>query len=96
MLIAKVARLDCPKEWPELFPTLLQAVENSDSIIQHRSLLTLHHVVKAISSKRLAGKIIVKLYEMFLIIQISNNLDYYQNFHLFKLAMERDSIDIYS
>lgn len=47
--------MDCPKEWPELFPTLLQAVESVDILIQHRSLLTLYHVIKAISSKRLAG-----------------------------------------
>lgn len=55
VLVSKIARIDCPKEWPELFPTLLAAVENVDSLVQHRSLLTLHHVVKAISSKRLAG-----------------------------------------
>ncbi|CAG9854440.1 unnamed protein product [Phyllotreta striolata] len=55
VLISKIARCDCPKEWPDLFPTLLSAVESADSLIQHRSLLTLHHVVKAISSKRLAG-----------------------------------------
>ncbi|KAF5275843.1 hypothetical protein FQR65_LT04081 [Abscondita terminalis] len=55
VLVSKVARFDCPREWPELFPTLLQGIENQDSLVQHRSLLTLHHVVKAISSKRLAG-----------------------------------------
>ncbi|KAJ8961664.1 hypothetical protein NQ318_021262 [Aromia moschata] len=55
VLVSKIARIDCPKEWPELFPTLLQAVESPDSLIQHRSLLTLHHVVKSIASKRLAG-----------------------------------------
>lgn len=55
VLIAKIARLDCPREWPDLFPTLLTAVENANTLVQHRSLLTLHHVVKAISTKRLAG-----------------------------------------
>ncbi|XP_017775673.1 PREDICTED: importin-11 [Nicrophorus vespilloides] len=55
VLVSKVARMDCPRDWPELFPMLLQAVESSDPIVQHRSLLTLHHVVKAISSKRLPG-----------------------------------------
>lgn len=55
VIISKVARIDCPKDWPELFPTLLQAVESSDTLIQHRALLALHHVIKAISSKRLAG-----------------------------------------
>lgn len=56
VLVAKIARFDYPKEWPELFPTLIQGIESNDSVIQHRSLLTMHHVVKAISSKRLAGK----------------------------------------
>lgn len=55
VLISKIARIDCPKEWPELFPVLGQAVESNDDLIQHRALLTLHHVVKAISSKRLPG-----------------------------------------
>ncbi|KAK4881631.1 hypothetical protein RN001_004950 [Aquatica leii] len=55
VLVSKVARFDCPRDWPELFPTLLQAIESQDSLVQHRALLTLHHVVKAISSKRLAG-----------------------------------------
>lgn len=55
VLISKVARIDCPKEWPELLPTLIQAVESTESVIQHRALLTLHHVVKAISTKCLPG-----------------------------------------
>jgi hypothetical protein len=55
VLISKIARIDCPKEWPELFPTLLQAVESPDSLVQHRAFLTLYHVVKAIASKRLIG-----------------------------------------
>lgn len=55
VLVAKIARFDYPKEWPELFPTLIQGVESSDSVVQHRSLLTMHHVIKAVSSKRLAG-----------------------------------------
>lgn len=59
--MSKVARLDWPREWPNLFPTLLQAVESPDSIVQHRALLTLHHVVKAIASKRLAGKCLLNL-----------------------------------
>ncbi|CAH1155509.1 unnamed protein product [Phaedon cochleariae] len=54
VLISIIARMDCPKDWPELYPTLLLAIESADGLIQHRSLLTLHHVVKAISSKKLA------------------------------------------
>lgn len=53
--MSKVARFDCPRDWPELFPTLLQGVESPNALVQHRSLLTLHHVVKTISSKRLPG-----------------------------------------
>ena len=55
VVIAKVARMDCPKDWPDLVPTLLTAVRDADLLIQHRALLTLHHVVKTLSSKRLAG-----------------------------------------
>lgn len=55
VLISKIARWDCPKEWPTLLPTLLQAIGSSEMLIQHRSLLTLHHVVKVMSSKRLLG-----------------------------------------
>lgn len=54
VLVSKVARIDCPKDWPELFPTLLQAIESNDRLIQLRALLMLHHVVKTLSSKRLA------------------------------------------
>ncbi|CAH1959457.1 unnamed protein product [Acanthoscelides obtectus] len=55
VLISKVARMDWPREWPNVFPTLLQGIESSNGMVQHRSLLTLHHVVKAVASKRLAG-----------------------------------------
>lgn len=55
VLISKIARIDYPREWPELFPLLLNVVESNDILIQHRALLTLHHVVKTVSSKRLAG-----------------------------------------
>ncbi|XP_069689548.1 importin-11 isoform X2 [Periplaneta americana] len=55
VLISKVARFDCPREWPELVPTLLTAVKSEDPLIQHRALLMLHHVIKTLSSKRLAG-----------------------------------------
>ncbi|KDR15146.1 importin-11 [Zootermopsis nevadensis] len=55
VLISKVARFDCPREWPELVPTLLTAVKSEDPLVQHRTLLMLHHVIKTLSSKRLAG-----------------------------------------
>ncbi|KAM4709489.1 importin-11 [Discoglossus pictus] len=55
VLIAKVARLDCPKQWPELIPTLIESVKVQDDLRQHRALLTFYHVTKTLSSKRLAA-----------------------------------------
>ncbi|KAJ8285217.1 hypothetical protein GJAV_G00023640 [Gymnothorax javanicus] len=54
VLIAKVARLDCPRQWPELIPVLLDSVKSQDGLQQHRALLTFYHVTKTLSSKRLA------------------------------------------
>uniref|UniRef100_A0A8D0HQZ1 Importin-11 n=1 Tax=Sphenodon punctatus TaxID=8508 RepID=A0A8D0HQZ1_SPHPU len=55
VLIAKVARLDCPRQWPELIPTLLESVKVQDDLLQHRALLTFYHVTKTLASKRLAA-----------------------------------------
>ncbi|KAM6104782.1 LOW QUALITY PROTEIN: importin-11 [Pterocles gutturalis] len=55
VLIAKVARVDCPRQWPELIPTLLESVKVQDDLRQHRALLTFYHVTKTLSSKRLAA-----------------------------------------
>ena len=55
MLIAKVARLDCPRQWPELIPTLIESVKVQDDLRQHRALLTFYHVTKTLASKRLAA-----------------------------------------
>lgn len=53
VLIGKIARMDCPRYWPELIPTLLQVVRCNDRLLQERSLLVLHHVIKSLASKRL-------------------------------------------
>ncbi|KAH0627965.1 hypothetical protein JD844_008581 [Phrynosoma platyrhinos] len=55
VLIAKVARLDCPRQWPELIPTLVECVKLQDDLHQHRALLTFYHVTKTLASKRLAA-----------------------------------------
>ncbi|XP_077988870.1 importin-11-like [Glandiceps talaboti] len=55
VVIAKVARLDCPRNWPDLIPTLLGAVKQPEQLCQQRALLTLHHVTKTLASKRLAN-----------------------------------------
>uniref|UniRef100_A0A3P8WKW3 Importin-11 n=1 Tax=Cynoglossus semilaevis TaxID=244447 RepID=A0A3P8WKW3_CYNSE len=54
VLIAKVARLDCPRQWPELIPILLESVKGQDGLQQHRAMLTFYHVTKTLASKRLA------------------------------------------
>uniref|UniRef100_A0A3Q3G2L6 Importin-11 n=1 Tax=Kryptolebias marmoratus TaxID=37003 RepID=A0A3Q3G2L6_KRYMA len=54
VLIAKVARLDCPRQWPELIPILIESVKGQDGLQQHRALLTFYHVTKTLASKRLA------------------------------------------
>lgn len=54
VLIAKVARLDCPRQWPELIPILLESLKSHDGLQQHRALLTFYHVTKTLASKRLA------------------------------------------
>ncbi len=53
VLIAKIARYDCPRSWPELVPTLLEAVRVEDQLCQQRALLTFYHVTKVLASKRL-------------------------------------------
>ncbi|XP_054710284.1 LOW QUALITY PROTEIN: importin-11-like [Uloborus diversus] len=53
VIISKIARFDFPKEWPDLFPALLNGTQSADQLHQLRSLLTMHHVVKSLSSKRL-------------------------------------------
>ncbi|XP_034956341.1 importin-11 [Zootoca vivipara] len=55
VLIAKVARLDCPRQWPELIPILVESVKIQDDLRQHRALLTFYHVTKTLASKRLAA-----------------------------------------
>ncbi|XP_046626086.1 importin-11 [Neodiprion virginianus] len=55
VLIAKIARYDCPREWSTLVPTLLEGVRGENPLTQHRALLTLHHVVKTLASIRLVA-----------------------------------------
>ncbi|MCL4130243.1 UNVERIFIED_CONTAM: hypothetical protein GTU68_066008, partial [Idotea baltica] len=50
-----MARVDCPREWPALIPTLFEGIKAQDDLVRQRTLLTLHHVVKQLASKRLAG-----------------------------------------
>jgi len=52
--IAKAARMDVPRDWPELLPALSEALKSDNEIVKHRGLLYLHHTIKALASKRLA------------------------------------------
>lgn len=54
VLTAKIARLDCPRNWDALLPTLHNAVRCEEQLVQERALLVLHHVTKTLASKRLA------------------------------------------
>ncbi|CAI5480607.1 unnamed protein product [Closterium sp. Yama58-4] len=54
VLIAKIARIDYPREWSELFPTLLQKLQTQDPLLTQRTYLVLNHVLKELSTKRLS------------------------------------------
>ncbi|XP_065222298.1 importin-11 [Planococcus citri] len=56
VIMAKIARLDWPKEWPELINILIDNIKcNDNEVRRRRSLLILCHVVKILSTKRLIG-----------------------------------------
>ena len=54
VLIAKIARHDCPHHWQQLIPTLMVAIHHDDILLQQRALVTMYHVIKTLASKRLA------------------------------------------
>lgn len=51
--ISRIARIDYPKEWPTLIPSLMEALQVNDSLEQLRALVCLQSVIKALASKRL-------------------------------------------
>ncbi|KAI9139408.1 armadillo-type protein [Paraphysoderma sedebokerense] len=66
VVISKVARLDFPRQWPELLDVLLQHIQNAQprreqspeiqrqaKLIRHRSLWTLRLVIKALVSQKI-------------------------------------------
>ena len=55
VLIAKIARVDCPRNWSSLLPTLFETVRCPDEYMQEQALLVLHHVTKTLASKRLSA-----------------------------------------
>lgn len=55
LLISKIARVDYPRDWPELFPTLLQKLQSPDVLTTQRVYLVLNQTLKELSTKRLAA-----------------------------------------
>ncbi|KAM7467952.1 hypothetical protein LguiB_015514 [Lonicera macranthoides] len=55
VLISKIARIDYPKEWPELFSVLAQQLQPADVLTSHRIFMILFRTLKELSTKRLAS-----------------------------------------
>ncbi|CAH0385174.1 unnamed protein product [Bemisia tabaci] len=55
VLTAKIARLDYPREWPQIIPKLVEGTKSNDVFFQYRCYRTLLNVIKILSSKRLPG-----------------------------------------
>ncbi|XP_028549715.1 importin-11 isoform X2 [Dendrobium catenatum] len=54
-LISKIARIDYPKEWPELFSLLAQQLQSADILASHRVFMVLFRTLKELSTKRLSA-----------------------------------------
>ncbi|GAB2273807.1 hypothetical protein Dimus_008582 [Dionaea muscipula] len=55
VVISKIARIDYPKEWPDLFTVLAQQLQGADVLSSHRIFMILFRTLKELSSKRLAA-----------------------------------------
>ena len=55
LVFAKIARIDYPRFWPSLVDDLLAVTAEGDGLRRRRAYLVLHHVLKELSSKRLAA-----------------------------------------
>ncbi|KAK6943462.1 Importin-beta, N-terminal domain [Dillenia turbinata] len=55
VLISKIARIDYPKEWPELFSILAQQFRSADILTSHRIFIILFRTLKELSTKRLTS-----------------------------------------
>nr|XP_009380704.1 PREDICTED: importin-11 isoform X1 [Musa acuminata subsp. malaccensis] len=55
VLVAKIARIDYPKEWPELFSSLAQQLQSADMLASHRVFIVLFRTLKELSTKRLSS-----------------------------------------
>lgn len=55
VLISKIARIDYPKEWPDLFSVLAQQLQTADVLTSHRIFMILFRTLKELSTKRLTS-----------------------------------------
>ncbi|GBF94095.1 hypothetical protein Rsub_07082 [Raphidocelis subcapitata] len=55
LVVAKIARSDYPREWPGLVSDLLGRAHGGSTLTVRRVYFVLHHVLKELSSKRLAA-----------------------------------------
>lgn len=55
VLISKIARIDYPKEWPDLLSVLAQQLQSADTLTSHRIFLILFRILKELSTKRLTS-----------------------------------------
>ncbi|XP_021891017.1 importin-11 [Carica papaya] len=53
VLISKIARIDYPREWPEVFSVLAQQLQSADVLTSHRIFMILFRTLKELSTKRL-------------------------------------------
>ncbi|MED6196256.1 hypothetical protein PIB30_045785 [Stylosanthes scabra] len=55
VLISKIARIDYPKEWPDIFMVLSQQLPSADVLASHRIFTILFRTLKELSTKRLTS-----------------------------------------
>nr|GLL24351.1 importin-11 isoform X2 [Ipomoea trifida] len=55
VIISKIARIDYPREWPDLFSSLAQQLQSADILTSHRIFMIIFRTLKELSTKRLAS-----------------------------------------
>ncbi|XP_009768023.1 uncharacterized protein LOC107807441 [Nicotiana tabacum] len=55
VIISKIARIDYPKEWPDLFSFLAQQLQSANILTSHRIFMILYRTLKELSTKRLTS-----------------------------------------
>ncbi|CAH9101065.1 unnamed protein product [Cuscuta epithymum] len=55
VIFSKIARIDYPREWPDLFSSLAQQLQSADTLATHRIFMILFRTLKELSTKRLVS-----------------------------------------